>query len=235
VTFATKPQLALQLLQRALDAGVPAAWVVGDEVYGNDTRLRRWLEERRQPYVLAVSCQHRIWRQFRQVEVRDLAQEVPEGGWQRLSAGQGSKGPRWYDWAYASFRGVGPRGWQRGILFRRSLADPKEMAYYAVFARRKTGLDGIVHAAGSRWSIEECFESAKGEVGLDHYEVRSWTGWHRHITLALWAHAFLTVQRAASDVPAGEKIWRARRRRADSVDRPRGPSPAVVASVERAA
>lgn len=235
VTFATKPQLALQMLQRALDAKVPAAWVVGDEVYGNDSRLRRWLEERRQPYVLAVSCQHRIWRELRQIEVRELVQEVPEGGWQRLSAGQGSKGPRFYDWAYATFRGAGPPGWQRGILFRRGLVDPKEIAYYAVFARRKTGLEGIVRAAGSRWSIEECFESAKGEVGLDHYEVRSWTGWHRHITLALWAHAFLTVQRAASDVPDEKKVRRAIGRDTDSVDRPRGSSPAVVASVERAA
>jgi SRSO17 transposase len=235
VTFATKPQLALQMLQRSLDAGVPAAWVVADEVYGNDTRLRRWLEERRQPFVLAVSCQHRLWRDFRQVEVRELVTEVPCDGWRRLSAGDGAKGPRWYDWAYARFRGGGPRGWQHGILFRRSISNPEEIAYYSVFAPSKIALTEIVRAAGSRWSIEECFESAKGEVGLDHYEVRSWTGWHRHITLALWAHAFLTVQRAASDVPAGEKIRRTLHRRADSADRPRGPSPAVVASVERAA
>ena len=233
--FATKPQLALQLVQRALEAGVPAAWVVGDEVYGNDTRLRRWLEERRQPYVLAVACKHRIWRELRQVTVRELAMEVPCGGWQRLSAGQGSKGPRWYDWAYARFRGPKARSWQRGILFRRSVTEPNEIAYYTVFARQNTGLGAIVQAAGSRWSIEECFESAKGEVGLDHYEVRSWKGWHRHITLALWAHAFLTVQRAASDVPRGKKIGRRLARGADPADGPRGPSPAVVASVERAA
>lgn len=205
VMFATKPQLALRMLERALDAGVAAGWVVGDEVYGDDGKVRRWLEERRQPYVLAVSSQHRIWKDLRQIKVSELLEQVPTDGWQRLSAGDGAKGPRWYDWAYARFPGTKPRSWQRGILFRRSLTDPTDIAYYAVFARAKVSLEGIVHAAGMRWAIEESFESGKGEVGLDQYEVRSWTGWYRHITLALWAHAFLTVQRAASDAPVGKK------------------------------
>ncbi len=205
VPFATKPQLALQMLERALDARVPAAWVVGDEVYGDDGKLRRWLEERSQPYVLAVSSQHRIWKDLTQIKVSELLQQVPTDGWQRLSAGAGAKGPRWYDWAYARFVGTKPQNWQRGILFRRSLTDPTDVAYYAVFARRETSLNEIIHAAGTRWAIEESFESAKGEVGLDQYEVRTWTGWYRHITLALWAHAFLTVQRAASDEPKGKK------------------------------
>jgi SRSO17 transposase len=235
-TFMTKPQLALQMLERALDAGVPAAWVLGDEVYGDDSKVRRWLEERRQAYVLAVSNQHRIWKDMRQLKVRELLKQVPTEGWQRLSAGDGSKGPRWYDWAFERFLGTKPRGWQRGILFRRSLTDPTDIAYYAVFARSKVSLQAIVHAAGARWAIEESFESAKGEVGLDQYEVRSWTGWYRHITLALWAHAFLTVQRAASDEPTEKKRWfPAGRRRADPVDRARGPSSALVVAMERAA
>jgi SRSO17 transposase len=233
--FATKPQLALQMLERALDAGVPAAWVVGDEVYGDDSKVRRWLEDRRQPYVLAVSSQHRIWKDFRQLKVSELLQQGPTDRWQRISAGDGAKGPRWYDWAYARFVGLKPSEWQRGILFRRSLTDPTDVAYYAVFAPSATSLEAIVHAAGTRWAIEESFESAKGEVGLDHYEVRTWTGWYRHITLALWAHAFLTVQRAASGEPKGKKIWSATRRPADPVERSRDPSPALAAAVGRTA
>jgi SRSO17 transposase len=205
VAFATKPALGLRMVERALDGGVAAAWVVSDEVYGNDGKLRRRLEDRRQPYVLAVSSQHRIWKDSRQVMVSELLQQLSSDRWQRISAGDGTKGPRWYDWAYERFDDAHPSDWQRGILFRRSLTDPNEVAYYAVFAPKETSLEAIAHAAGMRWAIEESFESAKGEVGLDQYEVRSWTGWHRHITLALWAHAFLTVQRAASDQVDGKK------------------------------
>jgi SRSO17 transposase len=237
IPFATKPQLALQMLRRAIDKGVPAAWVVADEVYGNDSNLRRWLEERRQPYVLAVASWHRIWQSFRQVKMSELVQQVPAGAWQRLSAGDGAKGPRWYDWAYARLPNTQPRSWQRGLLYRRSLEDPTEIAYYAVFAHRTTSLPDIARAAGSRWAIEESFESAKGEVGLDQYEVRSWAGWHRHITLALFAHAFLTVQRAAAaDGSSGEEISPpSALHRSDPADRTRGPSPALVVAVECAA
>jgi SRSO17 transposase len=205
VGFATKPQLALQMLERTLDAGVPAAWVTGDEVYGNDWRIRRALEERQQPYVLAIKSSIQIWRDLQRVRASTLAAEVPPESWRRLSAGEGAKGPRTYDWAFYRFRGASPRGWLQGLLFRRSVSPPSEVAYYAVLARPGTPLEEVVRAAGARWSIEECFESGKGEVGLDHYEVRSWPGWHRHITLALWAHAFLTVQRAEALPPRGRK------------------------------
>lgn len=208
VCFATKPQLARPMLERALEGGIPAAWVVGDEVYGQDSSLRRWLEQRGQPYVLAVTSQHRIGVDFRQTKLSERLKAVPEGAWHRLSAGQGAKGPRLYDWVYLPLGHVDSYAhsgdWQRGILLRRSLAKPEEIAYYTVFAPAQATLREIVRAAGSRWSIEECFESAKGEVGLDHYEVRSFVGWYRHITLAMWAHAFLTVQRAAA-APAGKK------------------------------
>lgn len=208
--FATKPALARQMLARALDAGVPAAWVTGDEVYGNDRRLCGALEGRRQPYVLAVTCQRLVFHDGARREVRDIAPRLPASAWHRLSAGAGAKGPRRYDWAYLRFgRAAAPRGFQRGILFRRSLHDRTEVAYYTVLARAAAALPDLVAVAGARWAVEECFESAKGEVGLDQYEVRNWPGWHRHITLALWAHAFLTVQRAAALPPVGEKTWAA--------------------------
>src|SRR5207247_204596 len=122
--------------------------------------------------------------------VKAIGEALRPRAWHRRSAGAGQKGPRRYDWAYVRFRHARPKNWQRGILFRRSLEDPTDVEYYAVFARHRATLQDLVHAAGLRWTIEESFEGAKGEVGLAHYEVRSWQGWHRHITLALWAHAF---------------------------------------------
>lgn len=205
VAFATKPALGLRMVERALDGGIEAAWVLGDEVYGDDSKLRRAIEERRMPYVLAVSCQFRIWKDAKQIRVDELVKQFPSERWQRISAGYGTKGPRWYDWAYERFADAQPAGWQRGILFRRSLTDSKDVEFFTVFAPEAATLEMIVQAAGKRWGIEECIESAKGEVGLDQYEVRNWTGWHRHITLALFAHAFLTVQRAASDEAMTEK------------------------------
>jgi SRSO17 transposase len=215
VVFATKPALGLQMVERALDGGIKAAWVSGDEVYGEDGKLRRALEERRQPYVLAISCQFRIWKDDEQVRVDELVKQFPNERWQRISAGDGMKGPRWYDWAYERFEEAQPSEWQRGILFRRSLAEPEKIEFFAVFAPEAVTLETIVRAAGKRWGVEECIESAKGEVGLDQYEVRNWAGWHRHITLALFAHAFLTVQRAASDevMPPKKKPHAARARR----------------------
>src|SRR5215218_9073834 len=197
--FHTKPQLARAMLERALDAGVPAQWVTGDEVYGGDRRLRRWLEERQLPHVLAVKRTEPLWTRttWRQVAAQTLAAEVPAEAWQRLSAGAGAKGPRLYDWARVPIRALPEPGWDYWLLVRRSLADPTDLAYYVCFCPADTPLERLVQVAGTRWAIEECFESAKGEVGLDHYEVRRWPGWYRHITLALLAHAYLTVTRAA--------------------------------------
>ncbi|AKT37839.1 IS701 family transposase [Chondromyces crocatus] len=236
-TFATKPQLALQMLKRALDAGVTAAWVVGDEVYGQDSKVRRWLEERRQPYVLAVSSQHRIWRDFRRLKLSELVDQIPAKEWHRLSAGNGSKEPRWYDWAYACCEGPEPKSWQCGILFRRSVTDPSDVTYYVVGAIAPILLRALACAAGSRWTIEESFESAKGDVGLDHYEVRSWTGWYRHVTLALWAHALPDGPASRCRRRSAEKKkvrFTRSRRSAAPVDGPRGPTSALVAPLERA-
>lgn len=198
VRFATKGALAKTLLQRALAAGVPATWVVGDTVYGTDPHLRPWLEAERRAYVLAVPKSHRVWLGERQATARSALASLPPKAWQRLSAGDGSQGPRLYDWAWLPVEGTCPPGWQRWLLARRSLSQPTELAYYRVFAPKNTPLAEVVRAAGSRWVIEESFERAKGEVGLDQYEVRGWTAWHRHITLALLAHAYLEVTRLAA-------------------------------------
>ena len=123
----------------------------------------------------------------------------------RLSAGDGAKGPRWYDWFWLPLNDPLQAGWKRWLLVRRSLSDPSDLATYACFAPQGTSLTTLVQVAGSRWAIEACFEEAKGEVGLDEYEVRSWTGWHRHITLACLAHVFLAVVRARANLPVAQK------------------------------
>jgi SRSO17 transposase len=196
--FATKPQLARQMLQRVLAAGVPARWVTGDSVYGDDRRLRLWLEAQPQAYVLAVSGKEYVWLGWQQRQVKTILAAVPEDGWTRLSAGDGTKGPRWYDWRWLPLADPMDPSWRRWLLVRRSVSDPTELRGYIVFAPQDTTLADAVRVAGTRWVIEQLCEAAKGEVGLDHYEVRSWTGWYRHITLALWALALLTILRAGT-------------------------------------
>ncbi len=193
--FRTKPEIARRMLQRALDAGVPAEWVLADEVYGADYKLRSLLEERCQRYVLAVASNQYAWAGFYQMRVDELIRGLSEDSWVRLSCGEGSKGPRCYDWAKTKLN-CPVEGWERWVLARRSIADPEDLAYYLVFIPTGTSLEDTVRAAGRRWTIEEAIEQAKGEVGLDQYEVRSWRGWYRHITLCLLAHAYLSVTRA---------------------------------------
>ena len=196
--FATKPQLAQQMLARALGAGVPATWVAGDSVYGDNRQLRRWLEGEPQAYVLAVSGKEYVWLGWRQRQVKTILANLPAEGWSRLSAGDGTKGPRGYDWRWLPRADPEAPAWWRWLLVRRSISEPIARRASVVFARQETTLDEVVRVAGSRWTIESCLEAAKSEVGLDHYEVRSWTGWYRHITLALWALALLTVLRAGA-------------------------------------
>ena len=197
----TKGQLAKGMLERALDAGVPHAWITGDENYGSDGALRRWLEERTAAYVLAVRANTYLWlwsdtEAPRQVTIPELVAALPATAWTRLSGGDGAKGPRVYDWAWHRLPYLTPAGWAKWGLVRRSVTDPTQLAYYLVFAPQATLLPAVVRVAGRRWTIEEGLEQAKGEVGLDQYEVRRWDGWYRHITLALLAHAFLAVTRA---------------------------------------
>jgi len=195
-SFATKPQLAQQMLERAFDATVPAAWVAGDSVYGDNRQLRAWLEERAQAYVLTVSGKEYVWRAGRQWQVKTLLAMLEEEDWCRLKAGDGTKGPRWYDWRWLPLAAPLQPHWRRWLLVRRSLSDPTERTAYVVCAPETTALATAVQVVGRRWTIEQCFEEAKGEVGLDQYEVRHWTGWYRHITLAMWAYALWTVLRA---------------------------------------
>jgi len=198
VTHQTKPQLAWELLERALEAGVPAAWVTADAVYGSAGKLRRALEARGQAYVLAVRSneQPTTWPPYgppRQVTVAALAAAVPAADWQRLSCGEGAQGPRWYEWAYLLVRPALRAGWVHAVLLRRHPERPDELAYYLAYAPVDTPLEEVVRAAGARWTIDDMFKLAKGQVGLDHYEVRSWQGWYRHLTLALVAFAALTI------------------------------------------
>jgi SRSO17 transposase len=199
VTFQTKPELAQRMLERALVADVPAAWVTADEVYGGARRLRLWLEAAHQPFVLAIKRSEPLWvlteRGPLERSASDIAATVAPEDWTRLSAGDGTKGPRLYDWTRVAIRPLRERGWDHWLLVRRSLSDPEDVAFYVCFAPAGTPLAELVRVAGVRWTIESCIEEAKGEVGLDHYEVRKWTGWYRHITLALFAHAMLAVIR----------------------------------------
>jgi SRSO17 transposase len=194
-SFATKPALARQMLARSFAAGVVLAWVTGDSVYGDNRKLRGWLEERKQAYVLAVSGNERVWLGQEQRSIKKIVAAFSTEAWERISAGVGSKGPRWYDWQRLALSDPPPQGWQRWLLVRRSLSDPNEVTAYIVFAPADSSLAEQVRVAGMRWTVEESIQTAKGEVGLDNYEVRSWTGWYRHITLAMWAGAFLAVVR----------------------------------------
>jgi len=201
VSFATKPQLARQLVLHALDSGLPVAWVTGDEVYGGDYHLRVALEEREQPYALTVSAKQAVVVGFAQHQARTLVAAQPPDAWERLSCGDGSKGPRLYDWLRLPINHPYDAPWQRWLMARRGLAapdDPRSVAYFLVFAPTQTSLTTMAQVIGERWGIERAFEESKSAVGLDQYEVRSWQGWYRHITLAMWAHAFLAVTRAVT-------------------------------------
>jgi len=209
VGFRTKPQLARAMLERALDAGVPAAWVTGDEVYGGDRRLRRWLEERDVPHVLAVKRTEPLVaataRGPAQVAAAALVAALPEAAWARLSAGEGAKGPRLHDWARVPIRPLSDPDRGYWLLVRRSLADPADRAHYVCYGPADAPLDDLARVAGTRWAVEEAIEAAKGEVGLDEYEVRRWDAWYRHVTLCLLAHAYLAVTRQHTVADGGEK------------------------------
>jgi SRSO17 transposase len=212
VKFATKPALGRRMIERVQQAGVPFQWVTGDEVYGNDGQMRSWLENRQLSFVLAVSSQYRVFYEGARRWTSEIATLLEGSTWSRISAGSGTKGERLYDWAQLPLGNVGEER-QRWLLFRRSISDPTEFSYYVVSGLKKTSLEEMVKVAGTRWAIEESFESAKGEVGLDHYEVRSWDGWYRHITLAMFAHAYLTVVRARAVAEANSELQKKRRPR----------------------
>ncbi|WP_353189138.1 IS701 family transposase [Pseudomonas sp.] len=193
--FATKPAIAAKLIADALDAGVPCAWVLADALYGSDSKLRRMLESRGQPYVLAVRSNHclRFVREqgIEKADPETMAAELEAQAWSSHAAGEGAKGLRLYDWARIPLSSRPDEQWERWLLIRRSRRDPDTQAYYFVFAPAGTELSELAGAAGLRWTIEECFQRAKDDLGLDHCEARSWHAWNRHMTLVMAAAAFL--------------------------------------------
>jgi SRSO17 transposase len=204
VGFATKPGLARVMLARALDAGVPASWVAGDEVYGSDPRLRADLVRRGVGYVLAVAKDHRIITGIGVRKAIDLAVRLPPAAWQRLSAGSGAKGHRLYEWALidttdpAADPGTGPNcHW---LLIRRNLRT-RELAFYRAHSPKPVPVQDLVQVAGQRWKIEESFQTGKELAGLDEHQVRTWTSWHRWTVLAMLAHALLSVMAATQQSP----------------------------------
>src|SRR5947209_2101157 len=203
VVFATKPELAARMLWRTLEAGLGAKWVTGDTVYGSHRPLREGLDVRKQAYALAVCCQEQVEVQGQWKRVDRIADGFEPEQWQRICVGDGSKGPRQFDWAHIELARPQQQGWQKWLVVRRSLLEgekPAERAYVLVFAPTGTTLSEMATAIGTRWTVEQCFEEGKGEVGLDQYEVRSWQGWYRHMTLCMFAHAFLMVLRAQSQM-----------------------------------
>jgi SRSO17 transposase len=192
--FATKPALAREMIGRAVDAGTPAGWVAADEVYGQDPQLRAELSRRGLGYVLAVAKSHPVTTGIGPRPAIELARRLPARAWQRISAGPGAKGPRWYHWALieatdpAVTSGAGPH-W---LLIRRRISDG-EYAFYRAHAPSPVPLAQLVKVAGSRWKIEDAFAASKELAALDEHQVRSWTSWHRWTILALLAHAFLSV------------------------------------------
>jgi SRSO17 transposase len=202
VEFATKIVLARRMVERAVAAGVPAKWVTADAVYGSDYHFRIGLENQGLGYVAGVRSDFAACVEWRQVRAKALLAEVPDDGWHRVSCGDGAKGPREYDWAVLRTNSPEPETYARWLLIRRGVTDPEDVAYFACGGPPRTTLAELVRVAGMRWAIEECFELAKGDCGLDEYEVRSWVGWHRHVTLSLFALAVVAVIRARVG-PAG--------------------------------
>jgi SRSO17 transposase len=199
------------MLTRALEAGVPAGWLTADEIYGQDKRLPVWCEQAGLPYVLATRSNDTVatvdWRQRR---VRALIAELPPeargsglGAWARCSAGAGAHGQRFYDWARIELLAGFDPGWARWVLARRTIPtgsdEPAELAYYVCAGPAGTTLEQLTAVAGGRWRIEECRQAAKNEAGLASYQVRDYTAWYRHITLAMLAHAYLSATRATAE------------------------------------
>jgi SRSO17 transposase len=201
VAFATKPALAQRMIGRALENDVPFGWVAADEVYGQNPGLRAWLEGKAISYVMAVPCSQEFGTDHGSRRADALAVLHPHQAWQTLSCGQGTKGPRLYDWALIDTASPAHR-----LLIRRSLTDPSKLAYFICYSQPDTPLHMLVAVVGVRWTVEECFQAAKNEVGLDHYQVRLWHAWYRHVTLAMLAHAWLAVTAAISrSAPAAER------------------------------
>jgi SRSO17 transposase len=200
VEFTTKPRQAQVMIARAVAAGVPFAWFTADETYGQAKWLQAWLEERDICYVMAIRCSDTLTTPAGERRADDLIAALPPRSWQKISAGAGAHGPREYHWARIAVRRA---GWKRGrghwLLARRSLSEPEEIADDDGDGPRRSSTADLAWAAGSRWHIEECLQQAKGEAGLDHYQVRTWRAWYAHITLSMLALAWLAASKAQAE------------------------------------
>nr|WP_239070787.1 MULTISPECIES: transposase [unclassified Streptomyces] len=198
------------MVRRALDSALPIAWVTADAAYGQEWHFRRMLEEAGVGYVVAVPKSQQVKSPAGSWRIDHVLTGAPAEAWERISCGDGAKGPRVYDWAGAklpTIDGADPTHY-RWVLARRSLARPEEIAYYLAFAQADATVSQLVRVAGARWAIEECFQAAKNECGLDQYEVRRYVGWYRHITLAMLAHAFLAAMTAQALEKGAEETVR---------------------------
>ncbi len=214
--FATKPRIAAGMVRRAIDAGVPFAWVVGDTIYGV-SEVEMLLRREGRGYVLGAHATDQFNAWIGKPVVSGTAEQIAHGldasAWRRLSAGEGSKGARLYDWAYLEladleadeFNPALSGTWTRGLLVRRGIADGGKLAYFTTWCPAGTGVEILAHVEGRRWAIEDAFETAKNELGLDHNETRSWHGWHRHVSLVMLAYAMLATIRQRANRAAPPK------------------------------
>lgn len=198
--FRTKPQIALDMLKRTYEAGVPFTWVAGDSVYGDSHDIRQWCESVGKSYVLCVSGKDHLWIGYKQHRVSKLIEELDPNCWERASCGDGSKGVRVYDWQVRQINTPPQTGYRRHLLIRRSRSTGETRAYVCCAPEDILPVR-LIEIAGMRWTVEESFAETKSQVGLDHYEVRSYAGWYKHITLCCAAHALLTrLSASTSDV-----------------------------------
>jgi SRSO17 transposase len=199
VVFATKPQQAKAMLERAVDAATPFAWFTADEAYGQNPGLREWCQEKDIHYVMATRKDHEVPSGLcTTTRVDELIAGIRAGAWRRISCGDGAHGPRVYDWVSTPIRATFPHGRRGWVLARRNITTG-ELAYYVCFGPRGTRLRTLVRTAGARWAVEEGFQITKNEVGLDQYQVRRYDAWYAHITLAMAAAVFLTVTRTTEN------------------------------------
>jgi SRSO17 transposase len=223
VGFATKPQIARRMIARAIAAKVPFSFVAADSVYGTGD-IETALRKAGKGYVLGVASNHvfRSWGKKQLVggTAGKIAQNLPQNTWRRLSAGEGTKGPRLHDWAYleladldaGQYNSVLAGEWTRGLLIRRNIADG-DLAFFSTWCPKGMPMEKLVSVEGHRWAIEESFEAAKNELGLDHNETRSWHGWHRHVSLVMLAFAMMAAIRHCANAGPPKKTMLRRRTR----------------------
>src|SRR5215213_3577715 len=203
LVFRNKIELAEEMLQRALAADVPARWVLADSFYGRSHAFRVWLEERGRPYAVMVPKTNAVPLGGRKKKIERLVERLGEEAFSEVRPARDAASRRPWEWVCLDVAAVPEKGMRRWLLVRRSTDDPEDLGFYQAYGPESTPIEQLVRACQERWAVEECFAEAKGEVGLDHYEVRKWDCWHRHVTLCLLAHAFLAVVRSSAEREEG--------------------------------